>query len=148
MVLLVAQRHKFCRDVDGATAAAALFAVHPVHTEAVAGVVGRADLMAMLFVLCGVYALPTAGERERLIRVVAASAFVALGFLCKETAIMSLGVLVVCGLPRGCHWKGVRAKRLIVCCCAGLVMLLGRQVCAACRFGPVLWPISLLHRVV
>lgn len=34
-----------------AAAAAAVFAVHPVHAEAVAGVVGRADLLAGLFYL-------------------------------------------------------------------------------------------------
>lgn len=34
-----------------AFAAAALFAVHPLHTEAVTGLVGRADLMATVFVL-------------------------------------------------------------------------------------------------
>lgn len=32
--------------------AAALFAVHPVHVEAVAGVVGRADVLASVFFLC------------------------------------------------------------------------------------------------
>jgi len=32
-----------------------LFAVHPVHTEAVAGVVGRADVLACLFFLLAIY---------------------------------------------------------------------------------------------
>ena len=30
-----------------------LFAIHPIHTEAVAGIVGRAELMASLFILAG-----------------------------------------------------------------------------------------------
>ncbi|CAH2091632.1 unnamed protein product [Euphydryas editha] len=34
-----------------AALAALLFAVHPVHTEAVAGVVGRADVLACIFFL-------------------------------------------------------------------------------------------------
>ena len=34
-----------------ATVAGVLFASHPIHTEAVAGVVGRADIMACLFFL-------------------------------------------------------------------------------------------------
>ena len=42
-------------EVLGATAAAvaaaSIFAVHPVHTEAVAGIVGRAEILATLFVL-------------------------------------------------------------------------------------------------
>jgi len=32
-----------------------LFAVHPIHTEAVAGVVGRADVLACLFFLLAIY---------------------------------------------------------------------------------------------
>ncbi|XP_075711870.1 protein O-mannosyl-transferase TMTC1 [Rhinoderma darwinii] len=38
-------------DRKQATASALLFAVHPVHTEAVAGIVGRADLMSCLLFL-------------------------------------------------------------------------------------------------
>ena len=38
----------------GAGLAALLFAVHPVHTEAVTGVVGRAELLASLFFLWAV----------------------------------------------------------------------------------------------
>lgn len=30
-----------------------LFAVHPIHTEAVAGIVGRADILATIFVISG-----------------------------------------------------------------------------------------------
>jgi len=39
-----------------ALAAGLLFAVHPVHVEAVANIVGRAELMAALFALLAVYA--------------------------------------------------------------------------------------------
>ncbi|XP_065840241.1 protein O-mannosyl-transferase TMTC1-like isoform X1 [Oscarella lobularis] len=49
---------KFCAkwvwgDVGLALAAALLFAVHPIHVEAVAGVVGRAELLACLLVILG-----------------------------------------------------------------------------------------------
>src|SRR3989475_3193801 len=40
----------------GALAAGLLFAVHPVHVEAVANVVGRAESMAALFAVLAVYA--------------------------------------------------------------------------------------------
>ena len=39
-----------------ALAAGLLFAVHPVHVEAVANIVGRAELMAALFAILSVYA--------------------------------------------------------------------------------------------
>lgn len=42
-----------------ALAAGLLFAVHPVHVEAVANVVGRAELMAALFAMLAVYAALT-----------------------------------------------------------------------------------------
>lgn len=33
-----------------------LFSVHPVHTEAVCGIVSRSDLVAaLLFLLCGIF---------------------------------------------------------------------------------------------
>ena len=40
-----------------AFAAASIFAVHPVHTEAVTGTVGRAEVLATLFVLAGFWVL-------------------------------------------------------------------------------------------
>src|SRR6266487_2159161 len=43
-------------DSTGALVAGLLFAVHPLHVEAVANVVGRAELMAALFTLLAVYA--------------------------------------------------------------------------------------------
>lgn len=43
-------------DLRGALLAGLLFAVHPVHVEAVANIVGRAELMATAFTLAAVYA--------------------------------------------------------------------------------------------
>ena len=43
-------------DTPGGLVAGLLFAVHPVHVEAVANVVGRAELMAAVFVVLAVYA--------------------------------------------------------------------------------------------
>ena len=67
--------------------AALLFAVHPIHAEAVANVVGRAELLAALFLLVGLLALlPKSGPLtiERAI-LAGLSGFAAL--LAKETAI-------------------------------------------------------------
>ncbi|GMT18188.1 hypothetical protein PFISCL1PPCAC_9485, partial [Pristionchus fissidentatus] len=63
---------------------ALLFAVHPIHCEAVAGIVGRADLMAAVCVLAGLllkHTLPSI------------CALTVVGVACKETAIV-LPVLV------------------------------------------------------
>ena len=65
-----------------------LFAVHPVHVEAVANIVGRAELMAALFALLAVYA---ALERDSL-----GWSAVALvgGLLSKENAAVIPGLIV------------------------------------------------------
>jgi hypothetical protein len=49
----------------GATVAAALFAVHPVHVEAVANVVGRAEVLAGLFTVAATIAYAADGELAR-----------------------------------------------------------------------------------
>lgn len=70
-------------DDAGGLAAGLLFAVHPVHVEAVANVVGRAELMAALFVALAVYAALVRGF------VVWSSFAWTLGLLCKENAAVA-----------------------------------------------------------
>lgn len=65
-----------------------LFAVHPVHVEAVANIVGRAELMTTLFTLLAVYA---ALGPDRLGWSMAA---LALGLLSKETAATAPALIV------------------------------------------------------
>ena len=71
-----------------------LFAVHPLHVEAVANVVGRAELMAALFTVLAVYA---ALEYDQLWWSLGA---LTLGLLCKETAA-TVPALVVWGWMLG-----------------------------------------------
>lgn len=71
-----------------------LFAVHPVHVEAVAGLVGRAEILAacgaILAVLCHLGALKT-GDRSRRGRLAVLSWLAAgLGMLAKESAATTL----------------------------------------------------------
>ena len=66
-----------------ALAAGIIFAVHPVHVEAVANVVGRAELMATLFAVLCVYATVTHRHPAW-----SAAAFAA-GLLCKENAVVA-----------------------------------------------------------
>lgn len=88
----------------GAIAAALIFAVHPVHVEAVSSTVGRCELMAATFVLAGLLA-HRQGQR-------AAIAWYALALLSKESGIVMLG-LAVCHdvlLTEG-RWETLRARR-------------------------------------
>jgi hypothetical protein len=82
----------------GAGTAAALFAVHPVHTEAVSNVFGRSEVLAAFFVLLCLLALVRAGEvtpagGTRLAwRVASLAAFTA-GLLSKESAVTALALI-------------------------------------------------------
>ncbi|XP_045764022.1 protein O-mannosyl-transferase TMTC1-like [Maniola jurtina] len=70
-----------------AALAALLFAVHPVHTEAVAGVVGRADVLACVFFLSSLLLYHgSCGRRRVWLSVVLAG----LSMLAKETGLTAL----------------------------------------------------------
>lgn len=71
-----------------ALAAGMLFAVHPVHVEAVANVVGRNELMAALFAVLAVYAALVRGS------VVWSGIALALGVLSKENAAVVPALIV------------------------------------------------------
>lgn len=85
----------------GTLIAGVLFASHPIHTEAVAGIVGRADLAACNFYLLAflVYCRHCEWRQQKDNRswpaLVCSIAFAIAAVLCKETAITAL---VVCGL--------------------------------------------------
>ncbi len=96
-----------------ALAAGIVFAVHPVHVEAVANVVGRAELMATLFAVLCVYATVTRRHPAW-----SALAFAA-GLLCKENAVVAPALAAwawMVGIDRpsrrvmvtyACWWVGV-----------------------------------------
>jgi protein O-mannosyl-transferase len=65
-----------------------LFAVHPVHVEAVANLVGRNELMAALFTLLAVYAAVARGS------VVLTAAAMAGGLLSKENAAVAPALIL------------------------------------------------------
>ncbi len=80
-----------------ALAAGLIFAVHPVHVEAVANIAGRAELMAALFAVLAVYA---ALGRDHIWWSALAGA---LALLCKENGAVVPGLIVwgwVVGLAR------------------------------------------------
>ena len=86
-----------------AIATAAIWAVHPLSTEAVTNIVGRADLMAAFSVLGGlliyIRAIDAAGGR-RLLWLAALAAITTLGVFAKESAVVIVGVIAlyaICG---------------------------------------------------
>lgn len=79
--------------------AALFFAVHPVHTESVAGIVGRADLLCALFfqlsflAYCKAFNKGSGGDDRFSVQWVVASLLLcAAAMLCKEQGITVLGV--------------------------------------------------------
>ena len=84
-------------NARAAFAAALLFAVHPLHTEAVANVVGQAELWTAIWVLlaCIVYAGRPAGARIPARTRAAVIVLYATGLLFKESAVVLPGLLVL-----------------------------------------------------
>lgn len=75
-----------------------LFAVHPIHTEAVTGVVGRAETLASVFFLAAFmsYAKCTSRRKRTGWRHLALTIlFITIAMLCKEQGITVVGVLGV-----------------------------------------------------
>jgi len=81
-----------------ALATAAAFALHPIHTEAVANVVGRAELLANAFLFLSWYWYLKWDETPRW-RAASLVAF-ALALFTKEHAVVLLGLLVLTDLYR------------------------------------------------
>lgn len=95
-VLVAVLARRWAGDA-AALVAGTLFAVHPVHVEAVANVVGRNELMAAAFVLLALYA---ALEREQ---VMWSGVAFACGLLSKENAIVTpalIGLAWIVGVRR------------------------------------------------
>src|SRR5262249_32211035 len=83
---------------------AALWGVHPVLTESVTNVIGRADLLAAFGVLAGLYCHRRASTFEGLRRAVWLAALMlasAIGIFSKESAIVLIAVLLLHDLAYG-----------------------------------------------
>ncbi|MFO0840571.1 MAG: tetratricopeptide repeat protein [Phycisphaerae bacterium] len=84
LLWLLARRQ--LRDDLVAALAALLFAVHPVHVEAVANIVGRAEILAAAFLLLALIVL-LSHKPPSAARTLAAAALFLVALLAKETAI-------------------------------------------------------------
>jgi hypothetical protein len=100
------------RDEWTSAAAAALWAVVPLSTEAVTNIVGRADLLAATgslgAVLLYLHAREIDGTAHRLALLAAAAAALTAGALAKESAVATLAVLVLIELLWWTHRSRVR----------------------------------------
>lgn len=111
-----------------ALGAALLFAVHPIHVEAVTSIVGRGETQAALFVLLYLFAAVRVAARRRLgVALAAAVAFYVLGTLTKEgaavapaLAFLALGVLAEGGLIARARAAFVRGWPLYLASAAAL----------------------------
>ncbi len=90
----------------GAFVGALLFAVHPVHTEAVANVVGQAELWAALGTLAAALAWSARPGRSapRPATIAAVAAGYALAVFAKESAIVAPALLVALDVAQG-RWS-------------------------------------------
>ncbi|XP_059617284.1 protein O-mannosyl-transferase Tmtc3 [Phlebotomus argentipes] len=135
-------------------AAAMLFAVHPVHTEAVTGVVGRAETLSSVFFLAAFLSYARATEQKKSTgwrHLFLSSVFVGTAMLCKEQGITVTGVCAIyeifvaqkirlsdlqqlcrailggksVSLPSG-SWPNEASKRLAVLCLSTIGLLFVR----------------------
>ena len=91
VVLLLAE----LLPVAGALIGGLLYAVHPVHVEAVAGVVGASEILAAFFFLWACILILRGGDRLSPGRLLSILVLYALAFLTKESAITLLGVVLL-----------------------------------------------------
>ncbi|CAI8035646.1 Protein O-mannosyl-transferase TMTC4, partial [Geodia barretti] len=82
-----------------ALVATLLFAVHPIHTESVSGVVGRAELASALFFFSSILAYPSptsqGGRAVEILRLLLTLVLAGSAMLFKEQGITALGVCTV-----------------------------------------------------
>jgi Flp pilus assembly protein TadD len=102
---------QLCRARSVALIAAVLFGVHPIHTEAVTGIVGRAELLAAFFgLLTLVWTISAADDQNRTSGRdgLALLAFTAAVF-CKESALTVLPLIPLCRAVRrgGRFWPAL-----------------------------------------
>jgi hypothetical protein len=110
--------------------AAGLWAVHPVLTESVANIAGRADLLATMAVLAGLLLYGRVLTSVRWWPVVAGLfAAAAVGMFSKESAAVLLGLMLLWDLCCGSGWLGGGVRRAAAygaVACALALMLAAR----------------------
>ncbi len=127
-----------------AAASVALFALHPTHGEALGGLVGHADVAAAAALFA---ALATLHRRPDARGAVLAVAWIGLGALCKESAILGLVLLplLAYGLRAGAAaWCGLVGATLPV---AGVVLTMVARAHGGAAEGVLDNVVAQLHGV-
>jgi tetratricopeptide (TPR) repeat protein len=83
------------RSRQVAWVAAAVFAVHPVHTESVTWISGRTDLLASVFVLLSLRQYLKVAKQRTLVGISTSTVFFVLALLSKEVAIVLPAALLL-----------------------------------------------------
>ncbi|MEW6197617.1 MAG: tetratricopeptide repeat protein [Planctomycetota bacterium] len=104
------------RDDALAALAAAVFAVHPIHVEAVANIVGRAEIMSAIGMLAGLLVLTRPGTAPGAGRALRAAPWFLMALLSKENAVCYPAIAVLAllarpptGRPGGRRWIALLA---------------------------------------
>jgi tetratricopeptide (TPR) repeat protein len=82
---------------------ALLFAAHPIHSEAVTAIYGRPEILASFFMLAGWVSYVKSEKKSYFYLLSLISYF--LGLLCKESAIVFFGILLLVQICRETSWK-------------------------------------------
>src|SRR5215471_6657535 len=83
-----------------AISAAALFLLHPSHSEAVVWISGRADLLATCFVLASLLSYLAFEDQARRLYLFASAACFVLALLAKESAVCVPFLILIAGIHR------------------------------------------------
>ena len=116
---------RLVRDFRPSVWVAALWAVHPVLTESVTNIVGRADLLAGMAFLGGFLMYLKSAEsqgRARWMWLAALTAATTVGVFSKESAAAILGVIAIYELT---WWKERRQGRALLAGCVAVLLALG-----------------------
>nr|XP_023017979.1 transmembrane and TPR repeat-containing protein 4-like [Leptinotarsa decemlineata] len=101
---LFLKKSKYATNIhDIAYYSSLLFTVHPIHTEAVAGLVGRADILSsvLFFMVILLYQKIRTSRGEAVILwYIITGLLTFCAVLCKETAISVLGILIIYDIYR------------------------------------------------
>lgn len=117
-----------------------LFAVHPVHTEAVAGVVGRAELLSTMFYLLAimVYCTTVAASFGKLMtRIFLVTLLIAIGTFCKEQCITAFAMCFLHDLLNLQASKSERRGKVTSCILRWSVLVIGGIVVLLLRIKVV-----------
>ncbi len=122
-----------------ALAAGLLFAVHPVHVEAVAGVVGRAELLAASCVIASLLlhrrAQRLAGRAGRRLAMLGAWAAALLGMMAKESAVVAVLLCVVWDIAFPQQTGSGRRRALYAGHAAALAVFFGARLLVVGAIG-------------